>query len=99
MLELSNDMGTIIKWFISMGVAVVAWFCKGIISTQKQTDEALHKHSLDLAAVKLDIAQNYHTKADAAIDRQETNKHLERIHERLDKLPLDIISGINGVHK
>lgn len=78
------------KYIATLGVAIVGWFCKNMIVAQKQTDEALHAHKLDLAAHRLDIAQNYQTKLEAAVARNEHREELKRVHERLDSLPQEI---------
>lgn len=94
--ELVMDLNTVIKFFLGIMTAVVGWFCKSILQTQRDTDLRLHK-------VELDMSENYHKKADAILMRQEHREELKRVHDRLDivdkkidDLPLKLFELIKG---
>ena len=88
--QFGTEINAILKFIAGIGVAVVAWFCKGILVAQKETDERVHATQRELDKHKLDVAQNYHTKTDAAVARNEHRDELKRVHERLDTLPKEI---------
>jgi hypothetical protein len=88
--QFGDEITALLKYIISIAIMIVAWFCKNVLTAQKSTDEALHAHKLDFAAHKLEVAQNYHTKTDATLARNEHREELKRVHERLDSLPQEI---------
>jgi len=94
-----DDAKGLFGWIASMITMAVAWFCRDILHAQKRTDENLHKANLDLATHKLDVAQNYQTKQDAVVVRNEYREELKRVHERLDSLPKEIADSLQGLKK
>jgi hypothetical protein len=88
--DIESLSAVLYKTMVVPAIAVLGWFCRDIIKTQRETDVRIHNTELHLKEHQLYASQNYHTKQDAATMRMEHREEIKRVHDRLDSLPQEI---------
>lgn len=85
-------------------LGVLGWIMRKVITDFNDLEEAVaknneaaHASALDLANYKNHVSENYATKDDIVMVRQETQQSLQRIHDRLDDIGDKVDDKMNTV--
>lgn len=95
-MDLDAVYSQIAKYLMPVLMAIGGWFCRDIITAQKQTDTKLHKIEIDFMGYKLETSQTFMTKNEHREELKRVHERLDMLQEKLDGLPLAILNTMKS---